>query len=85
MSYSNVCIQHITSVKCGEFCVAFIKSVRSKNDYEQFLSHFNSLKLEVNDYIVDFMLKWNKVLNINLCFFSFRITNQKLKIIYEFR
>ena len=57
VSYSNVCIQHITSVKCGEFCVAFIKNVRSKNYYEQFLSHFNSLKLKVNDYIVDFMLK----------------------------
>ena len=54
--YSSVCIQHIRSVKCGEFCTAFIKSVNSKNSYKKFISSFNHVDLLLNDDIVKFFI-----------------------------
>ena len=39
--YSYVCIQHITSNKCGEFSIVFVVQVKSKTTYEKFISQFN--------------------------------------------
>ena len=55
VTYSNVCIQHVTSDKCGKFCILFVKNVNSKSSYENFLSQFNHYKLKKNDIIVE---KW---------------------------
>lgn len=56
--YSNICIQHNKSVKCGQFCTAFIKSVNSKQSYQNFISSFNHVDLLSNDVIVkDYILK----------------------------
>ena len=53
--YSDVCIQHIESNKCGEFCILFIKHVDSKSTYETFLAHFNQQNVKENDIIIS---KW---------------------------
>ena len=49
---SNICIQDISSTKCGAFCVAFILSVRNKMNYNKFIGHFNALLLIQNDIIL---------------------------------
>ena len=46
VTYSDVCIQHIRSNKCGEFSILFVKHVKSKTTYDKFLSHFNHKNLE---------------------------------------
>ena len=38
VTYSDVCIQSVNSEKCGKFCIAFVKTVRSKQSYSEFLS-----------------------------------------------
>ena len=53
VSYSNVCVQETTSVKCGQFCIAFVQNVNSKKSYEDFISKFNSVNLKLNDVIVN--------------------------------
>ena len=53
VTYSDVCIQHIESDKCGEFCILFIKHVNSKSIYENFLSQFDKFDLLKNDLIVE--------------------------------
>ena len=53
VTYSDVCVQHIDSNKCGEFCILFIKFVNSKSTYEKFLSQFNLFKIAENDDIVE--------------------------------
>ena len=55
VTYSNVCIQHVTSNKCGEFCILFVKNVDSKSSYENFLLEFSHCDLKKNDSIVE---KW---------------------------
>lgn len=55
VTYSDVCIQHFTSNKCGKFCILFVKNVDSKSSYENFLSEFNHYDLKKNDIIVE---KW---------------------------
>lgn len=55
VTYSDVCIQHVTSNKCGKFCILFVKNVNSKSSYENFLSEFNHYNLKKNDIIVE---KW---------------------------
>ena len=52
VTISNVCIQHYDSDKCGLYCTAFIKNVKSKNTYKQFISNFNFVNLLNNDKIV---------------------------------
>ena len=49
---SNICIQDISSTKCGAFCVAFILSVRNKMNYNKFIGHFNAPLLIQNDKIL---------------------------------
>jgi hypothetical protein len=51
--YSNVCIQHITSNKCGEFCIVFVVQVKSKTTYEKFISQFNLEDVRENDIIIE--------------------------------
>ena len=53
VTYSDVCIQHIGSHKCGEFSLLFVKHVNSKTTYNKFLSHFNHKNLKENDVIVE--------------------------------
>ena len=53
VTYSDVCIQHIQSDKCGKFCILFVKHVNSKTTYNKFLSHFNHKNLKENDVIVE--------------------------------
>ena len=53
VTYSDVCIQHIKSDKCGKFCILFVKHVKSKSTYDKFLSHFNLKYLKENDVIVE--------------------------------
>ena len=55
VTYSDVCIQHVTSNKCGKFCILFVKNVNSKSSYENFLSKFSHSDLKKNDIIVE---KW---------------------------
>ena len=52
VTYSDVCIQHIGSHKCGEFSLLFVKHVNSKTTYDKFLSYFNHKNLKQNDFIV---------------------------------
>ena len=56
VTYSNVCIQHLASNKCGEFCILFVKYVNSKSTYESFLSEFNHFNIKENDVIVTSLL-----------------------------
>jgi hypothetical protein len=51
--YSDVCIQHIESDKCGEFCIVFVTHVNSKTTYEQFISQFNLEDVRENDIIIE--------------------------------
>ena len=51
--YSDICIQDINSVKCGKFCIGFIKYVNSKKSYNDFISKFDFVKLYKNDEIVE--------------------------------
>ena len=57
VTYSDVCIQHVGSNKCGEFCILFIKYVDSKSTYEKFLSVFNHINIEKNDVIAASLLR----------------------------
>ena len=50
--YSNTCIQHVKSNKCGAFCVSFILSAKNKSDYTKFIDHFNATLLKQNDKIL---------------------------------
>lgn len=53
VSYSDVCIQNLSSNSCGKFCIAFIEYVKSKKSYEKFLFMFDNINLENNDKIVE--------------------------------
>ena len=53
VTYTDVCIQHIYSEKCGQFCIAFIKHVHSNSSYNDFISQFDFVKLYKNDEIVE--------------------------------
>ena len=57
VTYSSACIQDVASNQCGQFCIAFIKNVRSKISYSKFVSMFNAVNLKYNDYIVNSSLK----------------------------
>lgn len=51
--YSDVCIQHIGSDKCGEFCIVFVTQVESKKTYEKFISQFHTIDVKENDNIIE--------------------------------
>ena len=51
--YSDVCIQHVESNKCGEFCIVFVTQVENKRTYEKFISQFNLLNIKENDDIIE--------------------------------
>ena len=53
VTYSDVCIQSVNSEKCGKFCIAFVKTVRSKHSYSEFLSNFNFIDLASNDLLIE--------------------------------
>ena len=53
VTYSDVCIQSVNSEKCGKFCIAFVKTVRSKQSYSEFLSNFNFIDLASNDLLIE--------------------------------
>jgi hypothetical protein len=48
-----VCIQHIESDKCGEFCIVFVAQVKSKITYKKFISQFNLEDVRENDNIIE--------------------------------
>ena len=50
--YSRIAIQHVTSVACGLFCIAFVKNVFSISSYNEFVNQFNVNYLKDNDCIV---------------------------------
>lgn len=54
--FNPIKIQHNTSVKCGLFCVAFVKFVKSKSDFKQFIEMFSKTDLKKNDFIVEGMI-----------------------------
>ena len=58
VTYSDVCIQHFKSNKCGKFCILFVKHVNSKTTYEKFLYSFNHHNLKENDFIVEQWLSY---------------------------
>ena len=60
MKYSDICIQDIKSVKCGEFCIAFINKVHNVKGYERFIKNFDDVEMHLNDYIVNDLLEKNK-------------------------
>ena len=57
VTYSNKCIQHISSNKCGQFCLLFVKNVKNKNIYDEFISQFDLTNLKFNDNIVMYLLR----------------------------
>ena len=57
VTYADVCIQHVSSNKCGEFCILFVKYVNSKSTYETFLSEFNPFNIKENNIIVTSLLR----------------------------
>ena len=56
ISYSSIPIQHATTTLCGEFCIGFIKHVKSKITYEKFLLKFDQLNLINNNIIIQNMI-----------------------------
>ena len=57
VTYSSTWIPDVASNQCRQFCIAFIKNVRSKISYSKFVSMFNAVNLKYNDYIVNSSLK----------------------------
>ena len=53
VTYSDVCIQSVNSEKCGKFCIAFVKSVRCKQSFSNFLSSFDYVNLANNDILIE--------------------------------
>ena len=53
VTYTDTCIQHLYSEKCGKFCIGFIKNVNSKKSYDDFISQFEFVKLYKNDEIIE--------------------------------
>ena len=60
VTYSNKCIQSIYSDKCGLFCILFIKIVKNKKKFKNFLKMFSDKSLNVNDQLVVDYSKLNK-------------------------
>lgn len=54
--YSDICIQHVMSEKCGEFCMGFVKHVRNRRTYMCYLSNFNFEDVMLNDLIINSLI-----------------------------
>ena len=50
--FNNLCIQHISSDKCGSFCIYFVKCVKNLTSFYKFLSNFSLNNLKINDIII---------------------------------
>ena len=50
--YNRKCIQDVSSVACGLFCISFIKNVYSLKSYNLFVNHFTFNNLKANDFKV---------------------------------
>ena len=59
VTFSNKCIQSISSDKCGLFCVLFVKLVKDKKKYKKFLDMFFDKQLVLNDNLIVEYLKLN--------------------------
>ena len=60
MLYSDIFIQDIKSVKCGEFCIGFINKVYNVKGYEIFIKKIDDVEMPLNDYTVNDLLKKTK-------------------------
>ena len=56
-SFNHMCIQHYESKKCGEFCIGFIKVVKNRKDFINFIHKFNFKSLKNNDKQIENILK----------------------------
>lgn len=56
VTYSNICLQHMLSNKCGQFCIVFIIHVNSRKRYINFISQFDFVDLKQNDIIVEHLI-----------------------------
>ena len=56
--WSKKCIQSIQSNMCGLFSICFIKTVCDYKSFETFLECFDEHKLDNNDQIVSFVIKY---------------------------
>lgn len=54
--YNTTQIQHIDSIACGHYCLAFIYNSLSKNDYLDFVNQFDQAGTLTNDLIVKKLL-----------------------------
>ena len=54
--FNSTKIQHNSSIKCGLFCIAFTKIVRTKSDYKKFIKLFSKTNLRKNDCIVESLI-----------------------------
>ena len=57
VTYSEICIQHFLSNKCGQFCLLFLKTVNNKKSYNNFILSFDHKNLQRNDTSVQIYLK----------------------------
>ena len=56
MLYSDICIQDIKSVNCGEFCITFINKVNNVRAYGKFIKNFDDVEMYLKDFIVNDLL-----------------------------
>ena len=56
-TFNNKCIQYYDSENCGEFCIAFIKMVKNRNDFKNFVNNFDFHNLKNNDKQIEKILK----------------------------
>lgn len=57
-SFNQICIQHYESKKCGEFCIGFIKTVKNKSDFRNFIHKFDFKNLKSNDQKIENILEY---------------------------
>ena len=55
--YNLTQIQDYNSIRCGEFCVNFVRYVTNKNTYVKFINEFVKIDLLKNDVILKNMMK----------------------------
>ena len=56
-TFNNKCIQYYDSENCGKFCIAFIKMVKNRNDFKNFVHKFDFHNLKKNDKQIEKILK----------------------------
>ena len=50
--YNKVCIQDVSSISCGLYCIAFIKKCTSETSFNNFINKFSNVNLLTNENIV---------------------------------